>query len=163
MDQLLEILKRHPWLLFVAVAWIAGAVGKVAQGQKKAAERAARRQPPEVPSAAGSAPPPLRRAAPKARPAAPASREPDEIAAEMRRILGLDVDTGAVQPRTSPPIVRAPVRRPVEPERAPTAVVPTTGQRHLALHEAPHVGEAVMKRRGPRSGKIGQHDRDWGS
>lgn len=174
MDWLLRLLKDNPILLFFVLAAVANLVGSVAKARQKAASR----RPPQLPKTKDRAawpdqpsrpePRPQPRAAapgPLARPnpAAPAKNTADEIAAEMRRILGLDVELEPVETVAREPIRREAVRRPIEPERPPTPVEPTTGQRMLPSQVDSHVGERLAARQGPRSGRVGAHERGWGS
>ncbi len=147
MRDLLRFLFENPILLFIVVAWIAGAIGNAV----KAARKQQRQQQPA---------PPVR-----TRPAAPQAgpRTADEVAAEIRRALGLDPPQAP--PRPAPPPTPAP--RPVapppaparpaawpevsrreapSPERPPTPVVPTTQARKLEMHVVPHVGEQIQRR-----------------
>lgn len=145
MNPLVRILLDNPILLVVAVVWLLGAIGGA---RKAAAKRAGRVDPPE----AGEE---------------PSTRSPDDVAREMRRILGME------EPEREPP---APPRRPVvaeppplresrplrreiaRPERAPTPVLPSMQARKLPKHVDPHVGDAIAKRVSPQSGRVGQHD-----
>lgn len=146
MSKLLDFLMRNPILLLVALAWIGGIVGNLLKAAKKRQARTGAPLPRT--SMPNEAPAPVAAPAPK-RPSA------DEIAREMRRILGQQEareessrgeDTDR-RPSATPPPLPAPRRRPVvEPERPPTPVVPTTSTRKLATHVDPHVGEALAQR-----------------
>lgn len=155
MDWLLRLLSDNPILLFFVVAWVAGMLGNVAKAAKKARQ-----------SQGGAATP--RAKPPSAWPADPAAnrpRSPDEVAAEIRRALGLDPPAAPARPEPAKPVskpVNKPVakprpvapprpastlgRRPQPAERAPTPVMPTTQHRHLELHADSHVGEALQRR-----------------
>lgn len=143
MDLVIEFFRRNPVLLLVAAVWIAGIVGNIARAAKKARERAAERMRPTPvpgPVAARSEP---------AREVALPRRTEEDVAREMRRILGVETDEDAEEPSpaTPPPL---PARRQpqdaVAPERAPTPVLPTTSARKLPIHIDPHVGEGIQQR-----------------
>lgn len=157
MDVLLEFLRRHPLLAFVAVAWIAGIVGNIAKAAKRRQQQAS---------------------LPRPQPTAPASRQADPqpdadaVAREMRRILGqaerdeqrereramprhepagTEPSTSEYEPpalpnRTPPPLPSVQRRNRVEPERAPAPVVPTTASRRLPTQIESHVGEKLAQR-----------------
>lgn len=131
MRRLIEFLQANPILVFILLAWIAGIVGNMMRAVRKAASQ--RGVPPS--------PPPLRRPREGAAGA-------DDVAAEMRRILGLPPEApGEARSQPRPQRREAPVpRRPVEVERPPQPVVPTTQQRRLEIHVDPHVGDAIKKR-----------------
>jgi hypothetical protein len=125
MHPLVRFLFDNPLLLFLLVAWIGGAIARLAKAK-------------QARQAAGGAPALPRRQPGEAR-RGEGPRSADEVAAEIRRALGLD---GPNPPARREP---APVRRP-DVERPPTPVVPTTQQRRLELHGAPHVGEQIQRR-----------------
>lgn len=151
MRRLFQFLFDNPILLFIVVAWVAGAIGNILKASKKAR------------GASGGAPPvspPPRRA-----PVQPGRRSPEDIAAEMRRILGLDPDAPprspkpqrAEAPRTSAPRTTGqsePVRRaPLASQVAKAAPPPLPSQaplspneRRLDIHVDPHVGEGIQHR-----------------
>jgi len=176
MRQIWDLLLANPIIFFVLAAWAAGAIGnalRTKSAQRKAAEQRTQRQlqprPANQPPAQSARPEPARQARVEPPPlvrkaqTGGGSRSPDEIAAEMRRILGLDVEiTPAVRER-SEPVRREPRRETVQPERPPTVVAPTTQSRHLELHERSHVGEQLAARKGPHSGIVGAHDSTFGS
>lgn len=151
MNRLLEFLFKNPILLFVLVAWVAGMIGNA----RRAAQR--RRQAPPIPTA---------------RPSTPAGdpaerRSAEEVAREMRRILGMEEAPAAPPPPMPEPKAPVVVRRnAAEPERPPVVVVPSTQNRRLQLHEASHVGERMQQRGAPhgsRKGPPAGADRDFGS
>ena len=136
MDRLFEFLRSNPIVVFVLLAWLAGMIGNVVKAAGKARERTARQRGP----AANAAP-----RAPQAGGAPAGRRSADDIAAEMRRLPGLEPE--APQPVTTaePPV--PPIRRRlVEVERPPTPVAPAP-RRQLEIHVDPHVGEAMAQRR----------------
>ncbi|MBM3962567.1 MAG: hypothetical protein FJ306_11790 [Planctomycetes bacterium] len=99
MDRLIEFFARNPVLLLVVVVWLAGIVGNVAKAAKRARDAAPRRsEPTSLPS-----PQPMRSEPPQAR--APVGdarpmgqRDAEEVAREMRRILGLEPEAGRRAP-----------------------------------------------------------------
>jgi hypothetical protein len=145
-------------VLLILVAWVAGMIGNIGKAAKKARERAehaARAERVERMKSAPSQP---------AQPAEPGTRSSEEVAREMRRILGLDREE-AREEETEPP--SKPPPRPVEEvarrevviaERPPTPVVPTTQQRRITLHVDPHVGDRIAARQSPQSGRVGKHE-----
>lgn len=147
MRRLIDFLLQNPILLFVVVAWIAGMIGNLVKAARKSRERAEQqRRMPQVDA----------RREPTA-PTAPAHGRPAEsdVAAEMRRILGMDpAPPPRDRPRPAPP---APVQHRIETERPPAPVVPTTQRRRLALHEESHVGERIQQRHvvAPARDKVG--------
>lgn len=173
MDRLLRLLFDQPIILFVLFAWVAGAIGNAVRAARKRQESgSARSTPPPLPS---------RETAPAAR------RSAEDVAREMRRILGMEdvptevkpearpvarqpvearstepTSTEAPRPRSLPPTIG---RRDVAlPERAPTPAMPTTQNRRLHLHEASHLGERMQHRNSPQSRRVAQPaDRELGS
>lgn len=150
MDRLLKILIEHPYLILILAAWIGGAIANAAKAAKKARERAETQ----------------RRVSPPARsaPATPGQRSADEIAEEMRRILGMEEPVRRTRPAearkaevpTSVQKTRAPQRPPRDvpaPERPPAPVMPSTQARALELHVAPHVGDAIRGRHLPEGAR----------
>jgi hypothetical protein len=143
MGRLIEFLLNNPLIALLVIGWLLSAVGQaVAKGRRAAAG---------APRQGGAPPRPAR---------APQQRSPEEIAAEMRRILGMD-------PRPAPPAPArppAPAARPPAPRLqhadeprlgdAPVAV----GSRpigDLAVKVDPHVGETIRQRRAPATGSVG--------
>jgi hypothetical protein len=153
MPRLLDFLFQNPILIFVLVAWAAGMVGNVvkAAGKRRESAEQQRRMP--------SAPPAVRpQARPQAHDRSQAGGRPTEadVAAEMRRILGMDQPpkrvpasqrpgspAGRPQP---PPLPTSKPRRLVDTERPPAPMMATAQQRHLEIHVDPHVGEQIGKR-----------------
>jgi len=181
-DRLIAFFLKNPILLIVVVVWLLGIVGNIAKAAKKAKERAeaaARRGQRDEPIGTGPAslpgPAPAREPEPV--------RSADEIAREMRRILGIepketDARRGDSAPTEMPShredavreasvgetarteVPPAPPRRQrnvAEPERAPVPVAPTTASRRLTIHVDPHVGEGIQKRGTVTSGRVGEH------
>src|SRR5689334_16720351 len=118
MGELLRFLKNNPILLVIVLAWVAGAIGNVIKAAK-ARERHVRKMTEPAERVRRSEPP-------RIEPKRPAQRSPDEVAAEMRRILGMDVETVPVAPERAPAVVRPKRREVVEPERPPAPALPTT-------------------------------------
>jgi len=153
MPSFLRFLFENPILLIIAGAWLVGTIGNAAKAAKAARERSARRAP-SPPSPPASREP--RRAEPaRSAPARPPQRTPDEVAAEMRRILGMDVETIPVEHERNPVAIRPKHRDVVEAERPPAPAVPTTQDRRLEMHVDPHVGEGIKHRLAPQSGRVG--------
>lgn len=70
------------------------------------------------------------------------AQTPEQIAREMRRILGLEQQPSAAasSPAPPPPIKRPPIERPPEPIRV------STSERTFETHVDPHVGERIRDR-----------------
>jgi hypothetical protein len=143
MRGLFDFLLQNPILIFILLAWVAGMVGNVMKAARKTRERSEhqRRMPAARPS---QAPPPVRAAGRPAAPGQPGQPSSDDIAAEMRRILGMEPTASPTRPAARP-TQPAPRRRLVEAERPPTPALPTAQQRKLELHIDPHVGERIGK------------------
>lgn len=156
MRRLIEFLLANPILAFVAVAWIAGILGNLAKAAKRRQQQASlpRQQPDPVAT----------------RPADP-QPDADAVAREMRRILGQaerdeqrerdramrhepvttepvasEFEPPALPSRTPPALPSERRRNRIEPERAPTPVVPTTSARRLPTQIESHVGEKLAQR-----------------
>lgn len=159
MNRLLSFLFENPILLVVVGLWIAGVVGNVV----KAAQR---RQ--QQGGGGGDRQEPMRRERAPAEDA-PAQRSADDVAREMRRILGMEEpvaaepqETEPVRPRPAPrpaPVVRRDVAL---PERPPAPARPTTQTRRLPKHADSHVGERMQHRHGPQSGRVGHKEQGKG-
>lgn len=175
MRGLWEFLTANPILFLFIGAWVIGAIGNAVRSrnarQKREEARSTRRQSDPIAPAqrveprasrptAASAPPPV----PQQQPTS--ARGPDEIAAEMRRILGLEQEPPPRAPEVMPrvePVRRPAGSRPVPPELPPTPLAPATAARMLERHIDPHVGEGITSRKAAGSGRVGKHDRAWGS
>lgn len=141
MNQLLRILQENPILLVILVVWIAGAVGNVARSAKKGEAERKRRYERMADDRE-------REARIEQQQARPAARSADEVAAEMRRILGME-EAQEKAPARGPAARPEPLgaRRDVaEPERAPRPVMPSTAARTLDVHVDPHVGDKIKER-----------------
>jgi hypothetical protein len=149
MNRLLDFLFANPLIAIIVLGWLLGAIGKMMKSTAEQAQRSRRNGPTE-----GSAPAPK----PIARPAK-ARPSPEEIAAEMRRVLGLDDPKEAQRPVAASPRPAEPVRREsvapagVEPPPKP---LPSVSLAHLQTRVDPHVGERMQGRRGPSSGSVGR-------
>jgi len=170
-DRLLRFLFDNPIVLFVLVAWVAGAIGNAMRAARKRQESGSTRTPPPLPS---------RETEPAAR------RSAEDVAREMRRILGMEETPAEVTPEARP-VARQPVearsteptstessrprslptvgrREPAVAERPPTPAMPTTQNRRLHLHEASHLGERMQHRHSPQSRRVAPPaDRELGS
>jgi hypothetical protein len=143
--RLIQFLIEHPILLFVLAAWLFGGIGKIG----KAAQRARSAAGPQAKGAAGQ-------------------RSAEEVAAEMRRILGMD-DARTASSREMPepltevepdpemarPAPRLARREVVAPERPP-APLGSAFSRRLPTPGTSHVGESIERRQTPASGRVGQ-------
>lgn len=160
MDKLLRLLFENPILLFILGAWVFGAISNAAKAKGKKgsdgrsaprSRRRRRREKKPAPTvqqplpAQTQAPP--RQKAPVARPApqgrgplaGSAAQTPEQIAREMRRILGLE-------PEPSPP---SPPPMPASPppiERPPAPIRVRTESREVGSRVDPHVGEQIRDR-----------------
>jgi hypothetical protein len=134
-QKLLRFVFENPIVLFVVVAWIAGAIGNVLRAAKKRQAQSGQ-QPGRQPAARWPASTPPRSASPQ--------RSAEQVAAEMRRILGLEPE-----PARTPAPKPAVVRREATIERPPTPVMPSAQDRRLVLHTGSHVGEGMQHREAP--------------
>ncbi|MEO6597371.1 MAG: hypothetical protein ABIP94_21725 [Planctomycetota bacterium] len=156
MDRLIKFVFDNPILLFILLAWVGGAVGNVLKASKKARDAGSRTPPTSSPA---------RRA-----PAQPGQRSAEDIAAEMRRILGLEPEAPPKATRTpsaprttgqSGPQRRAPLSKPMArtaakegPPLLPSQVTASPSERRLDLHGDSHVGQGIQHRHlsKPRAG-----------
>jgi len=138
--QLIEQLLQNPGLVLLGLVWIVASIAGSIQRVKRQQQRTQSPLPPSE-DAAGRRPTPTA----------------EEIAAEMRRALGLDPKP---QPQQQAP--KKPQPRP-EPRRVPIA---TGGERppqplqprelgKVTTHVSSHVGERLEQRRDPQSGAVG--------
>ncbi len=146
LELILRLFREQPLLAVVAALWVFGVIASALRKKKQSTGE---------PDADGA----------DAEPSSPGStasttmseRSAEEVAREMRRILGVEsAEPPPVEPPAPPPL---PVRRRevVTPEREPTPVVPSTPRRKLPMHVDPHVGEGIQKRAAPDSGLVGAH------
>ncbi|MCB9878409.1 MAG: hypothetical protein H6835_12490 [Planctomycetes bacterium] len=175
--KIFDFLLRNPIFLFVLLAWLVPTIGNVLKKAEKARRARGSSPPPpprhSIPSQAQPLPPraqpmarsaPARQSPPAAQPAQAKSAE--EIAREMRRILGLEAAPPKPAPRPAaqatppapPPIRRAPIAAPIE--RPPQPIQISTRDRKLELHGDSHVGDGIrarhldkQKRRQPSGGQ----------
>lgn len=144
MDRLIAFFLKNPILLIVVVVWLLGIVGNIAKAAKKARERAeaaARRGQRDEPAAPSLPPAPARAPEPM--------RSADEVAREMRRILGMEPDaTDAARgdrssspespSRRDEPVAAEPVRSdPVRVEPVRVDPLPQRRPRNVAAPERP--------------------------
>lgn len=171
-DKLLELLLREPLLLVILLGWIAGGIGKLAQAKKKraASERRSAEATPTLPNAAGA-----QGSLPQAAERARRARTKEEVAAEMRRILGMEptplqkptVKAKAPAPKPPPPPQRIPIGQPlsrpapalgrqVEANEGDVGSHPMRPSQfaRVGTHVDPHVGESMQARKSPRSGGV---------
>jgi hypothetical protein len=137
LDKLIELLFREPLLLILLLGWIVGGLGKLMQQKKKGAAAAGRPK-----------------ARPVQRPVAPQARTPEQVAAEMRRLLGME-PAPRQKPAAAPPQV--PAAREAFAERPPEPLRPATLGR-VEVHVDPHVGERMQQRRAPSSGGVARRE-----
>lgn len=163
MQPLIDLLRDNVILVFLFGAWILSAVsGVIARAVRKAEQqrRAAQQRPlPTQRPAQRPTQPPTQRAA--QRPTRPADMRPtpragptaEEIAAEIRRVMGMEE-----APRPAP--ARQP--QPSAPKPAPVPEEPASHFEHFAEDVGglrsqvdPHVGQGVSARHAPMSGAVG--------
>ena len=169
MDKLIRLLFENPILLFIIGAWVFGAISNAAKAKNKAGgsaqrrrsrkrrsaeeqqtmaqqtmaqplpdlaqQRAQRRSPSPPPS------PPSTAARAGGRLAGSAAQTPEQIAREMRRILGLEAP-----PAAPPPGARSPAPAPPPLERPPEPVRVSLDSTRIETRVAPHVGEGIRDR-----------------
>jgi hypothetical protein len=139
MGRFLAFLFENPIILFALAAWVFGAIGKAST--KATSRRPQRPSAPADQQGAGG------RAVPWAEPQPQrpdADRRAEEIAAEMRRLLGMEEP--AATAATPPRVAR---REVVEPERPPVPVQIVTRDRRLPRQQQSHVGESIQHRHMP--------------
>ncbi len=151
LPDLIGRLLREPLVLLLLVSWVLGGLGKVLQAKRKRDELA--RQQPAAKGDFGSPPPIARREIPRRRTA-------EEVAAEMRRVLGMD--PAPPVPAASPTSLSRPEpetrrREASEGDRGPQPMrVSQLGK--VSTHVDPHVGDTVMRRAAPLSGGVAAHE-----
>lgn len=161
LPDLLGRLLREPLVLLLLVSWVLGGLGKILQAKKKRDEVARRRR--EAHGDLGSQPEIEESRQPR-------RRTPEEVAAEMRRVLGMDPAPAArpaqPAPRQKPqpkPLVKPQQRlefagrEAAEGDRGPQPMrVSQLGR--VDIHVDPHVGENVQRRAAPTSGGVASHE-----
>ena len=163
MDKLIRLLFENPILLFIIGAWVLGAISNAAKAKDKAGggsagrRRSRRRRGVDEQQTVAS---PLPRSAPQPAPGRPtppkpqpsaagsggrlagsAAQTPEQIAREMRRILGLEP-----APAASPPPSRPSAPSPPPLERPPEPIRVSTESSNLRTRVDPHVGEGIRDR-----------------
>ena len=78
-------------------------------------------------------------------------------------ILGIDPDNSPVEPQPRQPVSRPAVRQRAAAEKPPTPLAPRAATRLLEKHIDSHVGEGMSRSKDTRSGRVGTHDREWGT
>ncbi|MEZ6037770.1 MAG: hypothetical protein R3F29_09840 [Planctomycetota bacterium] len=164
--KILDFLLRNPIFLFVLLAWLVPMIGNILKKTEKARRARGSAPPPpprqSIPSQAQ--PMPRREPAPVvqtvSRPSPSPAKSAEEVAREMRRILGLEPAAPKPAPAPAPPPVRrAPIGAPIE--RPPQPIKISTRDRKLELHADPHVGDSIRgrhlqkPRRQPQSSRQG--------
>jgi hypothetical protein len=161
MQWLIDLLRRvDPVLLILAAAWIFGILSRIVAGARNAAAKRRKMQQGSRPTArdpmqAGRAVR-TRPAEPPPRPRPRAQPTQEEVAAEMRRILGLDpgAPPRRLEAAEEPAPPRPPRREPLAGDRPPEPLrTSTLGQ--LTVQVDPHVGGGILQRRAPISGSVG--------
>lgn len=148
LPDLIGRLLREPLVLLLLLSWVGGLVTKVLQAKKKR-DAARPRLDQELEEQA-------------ARPSR-GRRTPEEVAAEMRRLLGMDPAPARPVPAAPKPPAVAPVSRRIvreenrEGDRGSEPMrVSQLGK--VATHVDPHVGEGVQRRAAPMSGGVAAHE-----
>ena len=154
LPDLLGRLLREPLVLVLLITWIVGGIGKVLQSKKKREEA--------IRSRGGRS---------EAFDAEPRRRTPEEVAAEMRRVLGMEPAQAAAKPvkrYVTPPRVpiRTSLRRPDQEARRFDAQEGDRGTQPMRvselgkvdIHVDPHVGEGMQRRAAPTSGGVAAHE-----
>ena len=198
MGRFIDFLFANPLIAILLIGWLFGGIGKMLKGNAEAKQRRQRREraePDRQPDAGSRAWPtgqqqrqrtlqqspvqePVRRqleqtSSPTSRPAGKPSA--DDVAAEMRRILGMDApkakpqqSTSSRQPtgnaRSSQQLQPQALSQPMPSQAAqPIPLVPdaqTKTRRAVGDFQTqvdPHVGEKMQARGGPSSGRVGMN------
>ena len=157
LPDLIGRLLREPLVWIVLVSWIAGGIGKILQAKKKrdAALSRTRSAGDRLDGERASSRMPQGR------------RSPEEVAAEMRRLLGMDRPPVAqpqpqpqprpqlARPQAPPPLVQR--REAMEGDRGTQPMRPSQLGK-VSTHVDPHVGEGVQRRAAPMSGGVAAHE-----
>ncbi len=171
-DKLIELLLREPLILVIVIGWIAGGIGKAIHAKKKRAELQQRRAPSSPPTVANGG---SQGSLPQRAETARRARTAEEVAAEMRRILGMEPALLAKREQKPAPKPAAPRQPPAPPLRRPEAAEPLRRQEasegdvgshvmrpsqfaRIGTHVDPHVGESMQARKSPRSGGVAAHE-----
>jgi hypothetical protein len=157
LPDLIGRLLREPLVWIVLVSWIAGGIGKILQAKKKRDAALGRSR------GLGDR---FDDAREVTRPAS-GRRSPEEVAAEMRRLLGMDRPPVAqpqpqpqprpqlARPQAPPPLVQR--REAMEGDRGTQPMRPSQLGK-VSTHVDPHVGEGVQRRAAPMSGGVAAHE-----
>lgn len=149
MDRLLRFLLDNPIIAVVVVFWIFGAINNARTAAKRREQSARRAERGPAAEPAHERQPPARLP----------ETDAEQVAREMRRILGLPETAPQARPAPRPVAPPPPVERRAV-ERPPTPVRPTTQARKLDVSTrrtqiGSHVGEAMAHRRAAPSAEIG--------
>lgn len=157
MDRFIELLLREPIIAIVLLGWILSAIGGAIT---KARRQQQRRVPPASPPPTTQTTqtrtprevtfPPRRHPTTTPPRTQPRPADPDEVAAEMRRILGLE--PAPQRPAAARPT--PPRRNVAEPERPPEPLRPSSIG-GLGTRVESTFGDRVTIRRAPVSGNVG--------
>jgi hypothetical protein len=154
MRRLIEWLLANPLIAMIVLIWLVGAIGRAVS--KTAGTPGRPRRGPGAPPAGGDLPtgmePPVVQPAER--------RTQEEVAAEMRRILGMEPARPPTPARVQTPVPPRvpPLRRDVaHSERPPQPLQPRSlGQ--FAVQVDPHVGERIRARQAPATGAVGRSE-----
>ena len=127
MHFIIELLRNQPILILVLSVWVIGTISNAVQQQRRQQQKQQKQQQEKMPQQR------------------PAPRRPttEEVAAEMRRALGLD-----------PKPEKAPAKPPARPPRPPEVKPPPRALSKVEAR-APSVGERMEARPTPASGAVG--------
>ena len=156
MNWIFRLLQEQPFLALLLLGWLLSAVAGAVKKAGKRAEAARKGQTPPSAAQPRSAEPPWPQ--PQARPQPPPRpqrRQPssEEVAAEMRRILGMEAPPAQRRkaPAPPPPVVQTPqVRRPV---LTPPTITAAPLSKLSELEK--HLGASIESRQLSASGSIG--------
>jgi hypothetical protein len=139
MRDLIELLRSQPILVVLLAAWVFGAISNAVQKQRRQQQQQKPQQPKPRRPADGDT----------------SARRPtaDEVAAEMRRGLGLDPPPRPAAKPPKPPAAVKPASPPRRVIAPPSQPLPRALSKVEAL--APTVGERIEARPTPASGAVG--------
>lgn len=140
MDKIVDFLVQNSWLLILLGIWLVSALGNLAtRAARKAAEQQQRQRRAQRPSSPAARP---ARPQPTGREAAP---DPEEIAAQIRRMMGLEREAPP-EPRMEPEPEPEPAPR---PQRVRVEVVDTEAPRDRPAIADRQLESAVESEIGP--------------